>query len=176
MDMYVINITGFFRYSFYQRFYAKYFQSYLQKIYMNRYKPIPEPLLTKNQYRLCQYCMYNLSYWLGVWKWILKKFTKVNKKHIYMSANLFKSLFFKNSSHSNTTIKMVFTMFITWNMLKKLTKKKALVRDMTSKHTVTFLNFSIVKKFTYNPPPPTLSQILYNGITLFLITITKKKI
>lgn len=30
-----------------------------------------------------------------------------------MSANLFKSLFFKNSSHSNTTIKMVFTMFIT---------------------------------------------------------------
>lgn len=39
-------------------------------------------------------------------------------------------------------------------MLKKLTKKKALVRDMTSKHTVTFLNFSIVKKFTYNPPPP----------------------
>lgn len=125
MDMYVINITSFFRYSFYQRFYAKYFQSYLQKIYMNRYKPIPEPLLTKNQYRLCQYCMYNLSYWLGVWKWILKKFTKVNKKHIYMSANLFKSLFFKNSSHSNTTIKMVFTMFITWYMLKKLTKKKS---------------------------------------------------
>lgn len=43
-----------------------------------------------------------------------------------MSANLFKSLFFKNTSHLNTRIKMVFTMFITWNMLKKLTKKKAL--------------------------------------------------
>lgn len=59
--------------------------------------------------------------------------------------------------------------------VKEVNQKKALVRDMTSKHTVTFLNFSIVKKFTYNPPP-TLSQILYNGITLFLITITKKKI
>lgn len=175
MDMYVINITGFFRYSFYQRFYAKYFQSYLQKIYMNRYKPIPEPLLTKNQYRLCQYCMYNLSYWLGVWKWILKKFTKVNKKHIYMSANLFKSLFFKNSSHSNTTIKMVFTMFITWNMLKKLTKKKALVRDMTSKHTVTFLNFSIVKKFTYNPPPPPSPKYNTMASPCFWSQLQKKK-
>lgn len=59
--------------------------------------------------------------------------------------------------------------------VKEVNPQKALVRDMTSKHTVTFLNFSIVKKFTYNPPPPTLSQILYNGITLFLITITKKK-
>lgn len=93
-----------------------------------------------------------------------------------MSANLFKSLFFKNSSHSNTTIKMVFTNVYYMIYVKEVNqKKKALVRDMTSKHTVTFLNFSIVKKFTYNPPPPTLSQILYNGITLFLITITKKK-
>lgn len=38
--------------------------------------------------------------------------------------------------------------------VKEVNQKKALVRDMTSKHTVTFLNFSIVKKFTYNPPPP----------------------
>lgn len=68
---------------------------------------------------------------------------------------------------------MVFTMFITWNMLKKLTKKKhCMVRDMTTKHTVTFLNS---KKIHLKPPPP-LSQILYNGITLFLFTITKKKI
>lgn len=72
-----------------------------------------------------------------------------------MSANLFKSLFFKNSSHSNTTIKMVFTNVYYMIYVKEVNqKKKALVRDMTSKHTVTFLNFSIVKKFTYNPPPP----------------------
>lgn len=102
MDMYVINITSFFRYSFYQRFYAKYFQSYLQKIYMNRYKPIPEPLLTKHQYRLCQYCMYNLSYWLGVWKWILKKFTKVNKKHIYICRLTFLKVYFSKTVHTQT--------------------------------------------------------------------------
>lgn len=36
-------------------------------------------------------------------------------------------------------------------MLKKLTKKKALVRDMTTKHTVTFLNS---KKIHLKPPPP----------------------
>lgn len=70
--------------------------------------------------------MYNLSYWLGVWKWILKKFIKVNNKYIYMLVNFFKSLFFKNSLYLNIIIKMVFIMFIIWNMLKKLIKKKSI--------------------------------------------------
>lgn len=70
--------------------------------------------------------MYNLSYWLGVWKWILKKFIKVNKKYIYMLVNFFKSLFFKNSLYLNIIIKMVFIMFIIWYMLKKLIKKKSI--------------------------------------------------
>lgn len=51
---------------------------------MNRYKPIPEALLTKNQYRLCQYCVYNFSYWLDAYKWI-KKIHKSKLKHIHKS-------------------------------------------------------------------------------------------
>lgn len=42
-------------------------------------------------------------------------------------------------------------------MLKKLTKKKALVRDMTTKHTVTFLNS---KKIHLKPPPPPLPNTI----------------